>query len=333
MANTRRPAIFKKKLCGHVALAGIAAAILLALSFALDWPHSSVSTEKYRQYKLAKNADPRDQDAARESRVWLGRVLEAGRPEVANKKDEAAKPDSEEYTTALDLSAQWSTAIAAAEMVELTRLQLLFGLAGLIGLGFTIYYARKGADAAISAAKAGADGATAAINAATAAAESLRISKLSERPWIGVEIEPLQIFDQNNAKIEFKIVNYGRLPAIIDESNIGINYGRVPEVPILDVLLQISIGPESQTKTLESYPPQNLQFKPVYFYRASEDRDIYLYSKNEPILSPNENIYFYAVIGYRSVTGERGISSFCWRYEIMSEQWVKHGNDILNFMR
>jgi len=224
MADTRRTAIFKKKWCGHVALGGIAAAILLALSFALYWPHSSVSIEKYSQYKLAKNAYPRDQDAVRESRVWLGRVLEAGRPETANKKDEAAKPDSEKYTTALDLSAQWSTAVSTAEMVALTRLQILIGIFGIFGLGATVYYAMRAARAAEEAAIHARDQATIIHREFIATHRP----KLIMRQALSPITDPLE----STIVVQYTITNVGDSEAWITNSHMGIQFIRQIGYPL-----------------------------------------------------------------------------------------------------
>ena len=122
--------------------------MLLVIALALHSPNSPWSAEKYREHQQASREYPKDEDAARESRVWLRGVLEDGRPHKSAKQGEETKSESEQYTTALDLSAQWATAIAAAEMVALTRLQILFGLLGLIALAYTLYLTRESVRAA-----------------------------------------------------------------------------------------------------------------------------------------------------------------------------------------
>lgn len=193
---------------GHVALGGITSFALLLVALVLYLPDNAGSIEKYREHKQASREYPKDEDASRESRSWLRGILENGRPKIAAPQSEQPKTDSGEYTTALDLSAQWATAIAAAEMVSLTRLQLLFGLAGLMGLGFTIYYTRQTARAAIEAANAAADQ-TKTLQRQFAATHRPRIRV--KHVWLKSEVWQDEVI-----KVQVIVVNSGESDALID---------------------------------------------------------------------------------------------------------------------
>lgn len=193
---------------GHLALGGIAAFALFAISLALYLPQSAGSIEKYSEHKHASREYPKDEDAARESRIWLRWVLGDGRTDKSTDQGKEAKSESEKYTTALDLRAQWATAIAAAEMVALTRLQILFGLAGLIGLGLTVYYARHTAVAAIEATKI----------ANRTANEAKRSSEQQLRAYIHLQ------------KVEFKNVKFAEFPECLIRIQ---NFGQTPAYKVI----------------------------------------------------------------------------------------------------
>ncbi len=195
----------------HIAIGGIAAFALWAISLALYLPESPWSVEKYRQQKLTHAIYPKEEDAAREARQWLKEVLENGRPKIVGKKADDPDKSTEQYTTALDLSAQWATAISTADVAALTRLQIFFGVFGLVGLAYTVYYARKTASASIKATEA-------AIRSADAANDSVRIARESAERQLRayLSMTPMGIGGFSDGKIvsiEFMPQNHGQTPA------------------------------------------------------------------------------------------------------------------------
>lgn len=193
---------------GHIALGGIAAAAFLVLTLVLYLPQSPWNIEKNRQQQQAQTEYPKDEDAALESRIWLGRILENGRPQIAAKDGENTNAKVEDYTTALDLRAQWSTAIATAEMVSLTRLQILFSILGLIALGYTLYLTRES------------------VRAANRTADEAKLSSERQlRAYVNIFHAWIDWKGHNPPRAKLKIKNFGSTPAYKMKAWIGTAVG------------------------------------------------------------------------------------------------------------
>ena len=130
---------------------GIGFAFMLGELFALSmrlavYPNQPPYPQKHPAY-----AEYDYQKAAEDSVIWSRSVLEAGKAKEAGSTDEKAPADKDGSHDAYDLAAQWLAATSGAAMVRLTFLQIVFGLFGLLGLGWTLYYSRETANAAIKA--------------------------------------------------------------------------------------------------------------------------------------------------------------------------------------
>jgi hypothetical protein len=109
-----------------------------------------------------------------------------------------------------DLKAQQSMADSARELVDLTRWQIAVGLLGLLGLGWTIYYTRQTARAAV-------DAANASVKAANVAEKALTHL---ERPYIFPIIDDgTSVANMAQGRwayfVKFRLHNFGKTPALI----------------------------------------------------------------------------------------------------------------------
>ncbi len=180
----------------------------------------------------------------------------------------------------------------------------------------------------------------AASNAASAASEQSRIATETfeklERPWIFVEIHP-RIFrtkpEHNQDPIYpymlFDIVNYGRVPAIIDGCWAQPAIAKpTPEKPILDARWSGPLGPDKRFRKCKSFFPEGLKFDSVLvdLREDTEDRAV----KAIPTLESDEDLCFFIIIRYRDIRGATYESMFCWRYDCADAQWVKYDGDEYN---
>lgn len=137
---------------------------------------------------------------------------------------EAAKADREER----DLDAQQAMAEAAWWVVGISGAQAAFGFLSVVGLGATVYFARRAADHAYTAAKAAVESAEA---GRLSAAESKRTADaalaanalsrealvLERRPWLTVTLKPVSVeFKKDQITIAVKVIaeNVGPTPAL-----------------------------------------------------------------------------------------------------------------------
>jgi hypothetical protein len=131
-------------------------------------------------------------------------------------KEHAGSPDSYRAVcdspideSQADLCQQWRSAQAAEQISGYTLVSLIFGLFGLVGLGFTVHLSNK-------ATKAATDATGAAIHANTIARE---IAQADRRAWLGIErvAIPNRITvtnDEVRFYVQATVRNYGQTPAL-----------------------------------------------------------------------------------------------------------------------
>jgi hypothetical protein len=140
-----------------------------------------------------------------------------------------------------------------------------------------------------------------------------------ERPWIVVSLK--QGFQRPGQRIgswwhaKGEIANHGKMPAIISFVLSGYSNGVEPEAPFIESKHSLVLGP-GKTEPFEENVPDG--------YRFDES--------GNPIIDQLLDWYYVIQIDYSGVTGSRGASCFCWRYDRATGAWVIYG-DKYNYLK
>lgn len=248
---------------------------------------------------------------------------------------EQQKPDTPPYNPSCeapktredaDLCEQRRMSQAAIDAVWWAAFQSKLGILGFLTVLLTLFFTGRAAKAA--------------SHAAESASEQSRIAKESfeklERPWVFIEIhpriyrtEPKHNQDPIHTYMMYDIVNYGRVPAIIEGCWAEPAIARpFPEKPIIDLRWSGPLGPDKRLDECKKFFPSEINFEGVLVDLREETADRAI--RAIPELKSDEDLCFYAIIRYRDIRGKNYESKFCWRYDCADAQWMKSGNEDYN---
>ncbi len=204
---------------GHLALGGIAIAILFVISLVHYHPQSRwLIKNSHIPASNRKGPTTEYERAATDAFAWLHAVKKQGQAEPSS--DESAKQaeKGQALKDPLDLTAQWVSAISADKIVTLSIWQLIIGFAGFAVLIYSLHLTRRSLALAVKTLNANAESAVGAVRAADAAENAIlvqqRIGEAQTRAYISVESATFEIDPKLFYPIvRFKIKNSGNSPA------------------------------------------------------------------------------------------------------------------------
>jgi hypothetical protein len=149
----------------------------------------------------SQSAPANYEESSARALAWIDAVQKKGSAEVPCQPNKEGSDCTEPYHNALDLAAQWLAAKSADAMVTLTGWQLVFGVAGLFGVFYTLVQTQKNL---------------------RVAERTIEITErglvASQRPWLsaGVEIASALVFTEKEGRLtfHFPMKNFGQSPAI-----------------------------------------------------------------------------------------------------------------------
>lgn len=293
---------------GHVALAAISVAILLGLAHLTG--NSSYQQREYRQ-------NHQDQYAAYESLAWLETIrsarIQSGADATGKKRQDPEASADDDYTKALDLRAQWVTAIATKQAVSLTAFQVILGLLSLIGLGATVWFAREAARGALESAKHARDGTRAAIKSAEAAEQAVNTARESSKR----ELRAYVYFDGPKARW-WPPTNSNRLSVLVDYVNGGQTWAHV--VTVKQAVMRLAAG--DTRDPFESVDWNKIQIRPIVLgpnQKFTAQMGDVPRSEFPSIASGIIKVYFAAKAEYLDAFGERRETRICSQLGVDSE--------------
>jgi hypothetical protein len=163
---------------------------------------------------------------------------------------------------------------------------------------------------------AGKSAAAAAISAdaAIAAANTL---VASQRPYIYVVKVSHVEHEILDSYAEYTIVNYGELPAIIEELQVGVTTSQSAEPDDWPILAEfnhpVALSPvflPRESRELHEPPPDGISF-------TTETREL----------------FFQAIIRYNGPITKGHESAFCWRFDRVSQGFVPFGGEDYNYTK
>lgn len=223
-----------------------------------------------------------------------------------------AKADEDAQRSSYDLKAQQDMAKWALGMLAVSCLGLFATCIGLVYIAGTLKETR---------------------NAANAAESQIKLMETQhqrlERPYVFVHgADRLRDSGARSALVVVKVVNHGKLPALIDDVCVGIttSYEVNPAYPMRanennELFIQ-RILPSAQPVEIVVHAPAGIGFMPVKTLAM-------------PVLQQGESLFLRVAIKYNGPFSENHETGVCWRWRVdgNSAHFVLHGGDELNYTK